>query len=689
MYHDIRQVGPDELAALAGASLDRLALPHRRKPDVERFLAYSRIFHDAHRYTNDGPVAKMLESRLAHFHEVAHCIVHANAFWALVLTIKALALPGRRRVVMPAVSEARLVDAVSWCGLVPSFCEVDGLTLAMGAELTASCLDDDTALILGVHLPGRCSDAPALAQLAEARGLPLVFDSVDAAHSRLAGRKLGGLGDAQCFSLHPNSSINGFEGGYVTTDDADLARRLAKIRAFGFYGQDNIEHLGINAKLNEIHAAMALASLDAQEPPAMRRADRPPALPPAAAMLPTPVATDGPALAGHFALFGAPPVLAQALPVGQLFFPAWDRYEAAMRAVCEEGRYTDHGPLVQRLEARLAQRMRVRHAICVSNATLGLMMACEALGLRGKVILPSFTFIATPQALSWCGLTPVFCDVDPATHHVSAELIEPLIDRDVSAILAVNLWGDACPAGPLQALADRRGLSLFFDSAHSMGCEIDGVPVGNFGALEVFSFHATKAFSSAEGGCITTNDDALAARLRSIRGRPGAPGVAVRSAEAGMSEAQAAIGLLNLDDFDATIARNEASFEHYRRGLAGVPGLTLCEPRHASKTNRQYVVCAFDEAAFGMSRESLLAVLKAENIIARRYFFPGSHRSTPYAESLPQFVEALPETDRLNARLLQLPTGALVSDEAIAQICERIATAQAHATEIEASLRRA
>jgi len=385
-----------------------------------------------------------------------------------------------------------------------------------------------------------------------------------------------------------------------------------------------------------------------------------------------------PPLGQAFALFGAAPALAQPLPVGQLYFPNWDRYEAAMRDIFDREYYTNHGPLVQRLEARLADRMKVRHVVCVTNATIGLVMACEALGLTGKVILPAFTFIATPQALSWSGLTPVFCDVDPATHQITAERIEPLIDTDVSAILAVNLWGDACPAAPLQALADRHGIKLFFDSAHSMGCEVGGVPVGNFGDVEVFSFHATKVFSSAEGGCLCTNDDALAARLRNIRSSygAGAPVDVVKTSNGRMSEAQAAIGLMNLDDFDASLANNRMLFDRYRDGLRAVPGLTLYEPRHVSATNRQYVVCEIDETAFGLSRDLLLGLLRAENIVARRYFHPGAHRSIPYVNELPQYVDALPETDRLSARLMQLPSGALVSDAHIATICERIGAAQ-------------
>lgn len=377
----------------------------------------------------------------------------------------------------------------------------------------------------------------------------------------------------------------------------------------------------------------------------------------------------------------ASPALAEPLPVGQLYFPDWDRYEAAMRDLFERQYYTNQGPLVRQLETRLAQRLQVRHAICVTNATIGLLMACEALQLTGKVIVPSFTFIATAQALSWCGLTPVFCDVDPVTHQITPALVEPLIDDEVSAILAVNLWGDACPAGPLQALADRHGLKLFFDSAHSMGCEVAGVPLGRFGAVEVFSFHATKVFSTGEGGCLTTDDDELAARLRNIRSSYGAghPVDVVKTSNGRMSEAQAAIGLLNLDTFDDALARNRDLFDAYASHLADVPGLTIYRPRQVSRSNHQYVILEVDEAAFGLSRDALQARLKAQNILARRYFHPGAHRSPPYATELPQYVDALPVTDWLNTRLLQLPSGALVTEAHVATICECVIAARQHA----------
>ena len=244
------------------------------RPDIERFLAYSRTFHDAQRYTNDGPLVKQLERRLAEFHGTRHCIATANGFWALAMAIRCLALPGRREVVMPSLTYRRLADIVAWCGLVPRFCEVDAATLAISPRHAAACINADTALILGVHPIVNCCDAAGLEALSVASGVPLLFDTVESVYESVQGRKTGSFGRAECFSMHASKLINGFEGGYITTDDADLAHRLATMRGFGFFGQDNVEGLGLNAKLNEIHAAMALAGLDDLEAQVLRNLAR-------------------------------------------------------------------------------------------------------------------------------------------------------------------------------------------------------------------------------------------------------------------------------------------------------------------------------------------------------------------------------------------------------------------------------
>lgn len=244
------------------------------RPDFRRFLDYSRVFYAQHRYTNDGPLVKQLESRLAGLHQTRHCITFANGFWALVLSIKALAIPARDEVLMPSLTYRRLADVVAWTGLKPRFCEVDADSLAIDPAAVDAMVDARTALILGVHPIVNTCDAPGLCRVAEHHGVPMLFDAVESVYETVGGRKVGTFGDAECFSMHASKLINGFEGGYVTTNSAELAHQLAVMRGFGFFGHDSVEMLGLNAKLSEVHAAMALAGLDDLEDQVARNRGR-------------------------------------------------------------------------------------------------------------------------------------------------------------------------------------------------------------------------------------------------------------------------------------------------------------------------------------------------------------------------------------------------------------------------------
>lgn len=385
-----------------------------------------------------------------------------------------------------------------------------------------------------------------------------------------------------------------------------------------------------------------------------------------------------------FALLGAAPAFERPIPVGQLYFPPWDRYEAAFRGIFERQYYTNQGPLTIELENRLQDFLSVRHVVCVSNATIGLMMVAEAMQLRGKVILPAFTFAASAQSLSWTGLEPVFCDADQHTGQIAIDQIAALIDDDTSAIMGVNLWGGACDPLALEELARQHNVQLYFDSAHAFGCAVQGRKIGNFGQAEVFSFHATKVLSASEGGCICTNDDLLAARLRNIRSSYGAGHAVpvIKTSNGRMSEAQAAIALMSLEDFPANQANNQRQYEAYANGLRDIPGISLTTPTGVSFSNYQYLVCNIDPATFGLPRDMVMDLLKAENVLARRYFYPGIHRCIPYVDDFPQYQDVLPQTDALCTSVMQLPIGALLTLDDIARICQILAHAQQHANAI-------
>lgn len=390
----------------------------------------------------------------------------------------------------------------------------------------------------------------------------------------------------------------------------------------------------------------------------------------------------------HFAIFGGKPRFDNPIPIGQLYFPAWERYEASMRGIFRRQYYANNGPLLTELEYKLQKFLGVKHAICVSNATFGLMIAADALNLSGKVVLPSFTFIASAQSLSWAGIKPVFCDVDPNTHQIAIDKIDALVDDQVTAVMGVSLWGGACNPRALEQYARSRGLKLYFDSAHAFGCTVGSTKIGNFGSAEIFSFHATKILSATEGGCVSTNDDELATRLRSIRPSYGDTNSTEisRVANARMSEAQAAIALLSLEDFPLNQQKNEVIFRLYDQHLKNIPGITLIKPAGVTFSNYQYLVCQVDESIFGLSRNSLIKVLQSENIMARRYFYPGIHRSVGYANTSAGCQDDFPVTDHLCATCIQLPIGARVDRETVDGICGIIEKSQKNSEFLKSNL---
>lgn len=254
-----------ELAIFGGTRLFATPKPTSNlvRPDIEKFLSYSKVFFERQQYTNDGALVKRLEQRLAAFHQTEFCVAFSSGFWALALAISALARPGKNEIVMPSFTYRRMADIAAWTKLKPHFCDVEADTLANSAGTVRPCINENTALILGVHPIVNFCDIDGLIDLAREQNIPLLFDSVESVYESSSGRKIGCFGAGEIFSLGASKLVNGFEGGYLTTNDGLLAERLAKLRNFGFNGHDNAALSGgLNARLNEIHAAMALAGLD-------------------------------------------------------------------------------------------------------------------------------------------------------------------------------------------------------------------------------------------------------------------------------------------------------------------------------------------------------------------------------------------------------------------------------------------
>lgn len=383
------------------------------------------------------------------------------------------------------------------------------------------------------------------------------------------------------------------------------------------------------------------------------------------------------------ALISENPRFSKPLHVGRPNIGNREALFARLDEMLDRNWLTNNGPLAQEFEAKLAVFLGVRHVVCMCNATIALEIAIRALGLEGEVIVPSFTFVATAHALQWQAITPVFCDIDPATHNMDPACVERLITPRTTGIIGVHVWGRACPVEALQEVAARRNLKLMFDAAHAFGNSHNGRMIGGFGAAEVLSFHATKFFNTFEGGAVATNDDELAAKMRLMKnfGFDGYDNVSYVGTNGKMSEVSAAMGLTGLEALDEFVAVNRRNYACYREGLDGIAGIQLINYPAGEQCNHQYIILEVDEEQAGLSRDHLVQILHAENVLARRYFYPGCHQMEPYRSYFPHAGLLLPETERLTRRVMSLPTGTAVGPEEIAGVCEIVRLAVEHSDE--------
>jgi dTDP-4-amino-4,6-dideoxygalactose transaminase len=307
------------------------------------------------------------------------------------------------------------------------------------------------------------------------------------------------------------------------------------------------------------------------------------------------------------------------------------------------------------------------------------------------VIVPSFTFVATAHALAWQEITPVFADVDSDTHNLNADRVESMITPRTSGIIGVHLWGRPCAVESLTSLAQRRGLKLMFDASHAFGCSAEGKMIGSFGEAEVFSFHATKFFNTAEGGAVVTNSDTLAEKMRLMKnfGFAGFDNVIHVGTNGKMNELSAAVGLTCLETLDQVVEVNRNNHSVYRRELAGIPGLTLMQYDSREQSNYQYLVVEVDADEAGLTRDELVRLLNAERVIARRYFYPGCHRMEPYRSLQPHAGLLLPVTEALTHRVMALPTGTGIDEAQIIRLCHILRSAIDRAPEVARRLRSA
>jgi len=392
----------------------------------------------------------------------------------------------------------------------------------------------------------------------------------------------------------------------------------------------------------------------------------------------------------HMAIFGGEPAFKTKLHVGRPNIGNRQKFEERVNDILDRKWLTNSGKYVQEFERRIEGLIGVKHCIAICNATVALEIAIRALGMTGEVIVPSFTFIATAHALQWQEITPVFCDIDPKTHNLDPEQVERMITPRTTGIIGVHVWGRACNIEALNDIARRRNLRLLFDAAHAFGSTYRKHMLGRFGDAEVFSFHGTKFINTLEGGAVVTNDDALAHKIRLMKnfGFTNYDQADYVGINGKMNEISAAMGLTNLESLDEFITINRQNYHFYQTYLTGFEGFKLINFDETEKNNYQYIVLEIDPQLTGVTRDELVAILHAENILARRYFYPGCHQMEPYRSYFPHSGLLLPHTERLTQRVLCLPTGTAVGEVEIKQICQIIHLALNNSEQIKRKLQK-
>lgn len=370
------------------------------------------------------------------------------------------------------------------------------------------------------------------------------------------------------------------------------------------------------------------------------------------------------------ALFGGEPLFSEPLYVGRPNLTGRDRFLRRVEEALDRKWLTNAGPFVREFEERLGEYLGVRHAIAMCNGTVALEITARALGFKGEVIVPSMTFIATAHALQWQEITPVFCDVDPETHTIDPAKVEALITPRTTGIIGVHLWGQACAIEELEEIARRHHLGLIFDAAHAFASSHHGHRIGRFGDAEVFSFHATKFLNTLEGGAVATDDDDLAEKIRLMKnfGFSGFDNVIYIGTNGKMNELSAAMGLTLLESLDELLAIHQENYRQYFETLAGIDGVRMLEFHDPDETNAQYIVLEWDNDRSLLHRDEIIRLLHAENIIARRYFYPGCHRMEPYKSYYPHAGLLLPQTEEILDRVICLPTGTSIGADDIERI---------------------
>lgn len=343
--------------------------------------------------------------------------------------------------------------------------------------------------------------------------------------------------------------------------------------------------------------------------------------------------------------------------VTQPCLPKLEEFVPYLQQIWDNKWLTNNGPLHQQLEEELADYLGVKFISLFSNGTLALISALQALNVQGEVITTPFSFVATTHSLWWNKITPVFVDIEPEYLNLDPSKIEAAITPLTTAIMPVHVYGNPCQTEEIQRIADKHGLKVIYDAAHAFGVKKDNVSILNYGDLSVLSFHATKVYSTIEGGAIICHSKEMKHHIDNLKnfGFRGELIVEEPGINAKLNEVQAAYGLLQLKHIDSFIVKRKLITEVYRTFLCNVPGIRFLSDIESVTHAYSYFPILIDEKVFGISRDDLYEKLKNNNIFARRYFYPLISSFEPYKELPSATTDNLPVSTNAALRVLCLP----------------------------------
>jgi dTDP-4-amino-4,6-dideoxygalactose transaminase len=365
----------------------------------------------------------------------------------------------------------------------------------------------------------------------------------------------------------------------------------------------------------------------------------------------------------------------QPIYVTQPYLPPLAEFVPYLEKIWDSKILTNKGPFHQQLEQALCEYLGVEHLALFANGTLALVTALQALRITGEVITTPFSFVATAHSLLWNGIKPVFVDIDPHTLNLDPNRIEAAITPQTTAILPVHCYGNPCDVDAIQTIADNYNLKVIYDAAHAFGVQCHCGSVLKHGDLSVLSFHATKVFTTFEGGAIVCPDAKTKQHIDHLKnfGFVNETTVVAPGINGKMSEFGAALGLLQLKHVDQALERRREIDHAYRELLKDVPGIQCVDQAGQRVANHAYFPILV-EADYPLSRDELYQKLRDHHIYGRRYFYP-LISEFPMYRGLPSAQRSnLPVASAIAEKVICLPIFPLLTHDSVVQIISMIST---------------